>query len=193
MREQSFSLVPFPDRDIPDITITGSILRKHNLLAVRYSLSGSLEKIHYPKPASQPARKDELWMSTCFEFFLAVPNQPAYWEFNLSPSGDWNVFRMDAYRRIGFREEPSIDRLTLVIMEAIDCMNVDCLVDLNPMIDPGETLLTGITCVIQNRDGGETYWALCHPGSQADFHARESFTIRLSENDQGERSPTGHP
>jgi len=36
-----------------------------------------------------------------------------------------------------------------------------------------------ITAVLQSRDGTCSYWALLHPGPEADFHRREGFALRL--------------
>ncbi len=111
MTECSFSLIPFTAPNIPSISITGKISLQNNIITLHYLLAGKIEEILLPTKSMNPTRKDELWKMTCFEFFLAIKDQPQYWEFNMSPSGDWNVYHMDAYRRIGFREETSIQRL----------------------------------------------------------------------------------
>jgi hypothetical protein len=179
MRKNRFELVPFPDPEIPGVTITGNILRDGSLLTVQYSLSGKLEQVLFPRVNPQPGRKDELWLATCFEFFLAFPGQPQYWEFNLSPSGDWNVFHMDAYRRIGFRREESIQNPEIEIVNDIDCFKLHATIDVTPIF-AGETIIqAGVTSVIQTHQGHETYWALAHPQPQADFHLRESFLLTL--------------
>ena len=95
MTELPFSLIPFLDANVPDITIKGKILRQNNLLTIHYALTGKIEDIFLPSPTVNPTRKEELWKNTCLEFFLAVKDSSGYWEFNLSPSGDWNVYRMD--------------------------------------------------------------------------------------------------
>ena len=50
-------------------------------------------------------RADNLWLSTCFELFLAGESQPGYTEFNVSPSGAWNCYRFDDYRH-GMQPSP---------------------------------------------------------------------------------------
>jgi hypothetical protein len=180
MTRQSFSLTPFPASSIPPIAITGNLSRQNNVLALSYSLVGNLESILMPSPSAHPARKDELWKATCFEFFLALKDQPQYWEFNMSPSGDWNVYHMDTYRRVGFREETSIRWLQFEVKDEVEKLTLNVTVDLSPIIQAAQSLDVGITAVIQTRDGDETYWALVHPASQADFHLRESFTLALA-------------
>jgi hypothetical protein len=69
MTRQVFSLIPFYDVNIPDIQIKGHIAREHNRLAVHYSVSGETGQILLPTLSVHPARKDELWKATCFEFF----------------------------------------------------------------------------------------------------------------------------
>lgn len=124
-------------------------------------------------------RKDGLWASTCFEFFLALPDRPQYWEFNISPSGDWNVYCMDSYRRVGFREEALIHRLPFEVQKEAGLITLHASIDLVPLIPETELIQLGISCVIQSIEGHDSYWALIHPHPTPDFHARDSFVIQL--------------
>jgi hypothetical protein len=180
MTEHSFSLIPFPAPNIPKISITGEISLQHSIVNLRYSLYGEIENILMPTTAVNPSRKDELWRETCFEFFLAIKDQPQYWEFNLSPSGDWNVYQMDAYRRVGFREETLIPRLPFEVGNKAGEFHLTALVDLQPILPPNQLLEFGITAIIQTIDANETYWALAHPAPFADFHLRESLILGLA-------------
>jgi hypothetical protein len=180
MSKQSFLLLPFPRANVPEISITGDISRRKNQLSLHYSVAGKIENILVPSPAPCPSRQDELWKGTCFEFFLALRDQPQYWEFNMSPSGDWNVYRMDAYRRIGFQKETCIQGLSFELRNEAGSLALDMAVDLKPILPDDQPIECGITAVIQTRDGTETYWALAHPAPQADFHLRESFILALA-------------
>jgi hypothetical protein len=142
-------------------------------------LSGAIEEVLFPHLNPQPGRKKDLWRNTCFEFFLAFPDQPQYWEFNLSPSGDWNAYRMDAYRQISLQEEELVRGLRLDIRRNVDCYHLESVADISPILISEKQLLMGISSVIQTLDGHVTYWALNHPSSQADFHQRESFILAL--------------
>ena len=179
MMEHSFSLVPFPDAESPAISVSGTISREGNMLFLQYWLAGETRGVALPGPAPKPGRMDDLWKATCFEFFLAKNGQPEYWEFNLSPSGNWNVYRMDAYRRAGFRTEPLVPPLGLETQVNGDVFTLTAAVDLKYLFRTDEAMRVAIAAVIQTNDGRETYWALAHPGPQADFHLRESFTLVL--------------
>ncbi|HLO29513.1 MAG TPA: DOMON-like domain-containing protein [Anaerolineales bacterium] len=179
MTEQAFSLIPFPAPNTPDLAITGKISLCKNVLSLQYSLAGRVEDIFLPPVSTGPLRKDELWKTTCFEFFLAIKDHSPYWEFNLSPSGDWNVYHMDLYRRIGFREETLIQRLPFDFQVENSGYSLNVAVDLCPILTPEENVQAGIASIIQMKDGHETYWALLHPAPQADFHVRESFICSL--------------
>ena len=179
MTEHHYSLVPFPDPAPPGIIISGRIEREHEKLAVYYSLTGNREEILIPVSASRPGRRDQLWTETCFEFFLAIRDQPQYWEFNLSPSGNWNAYRMDAYRRVGFREEMSIEQLQVEVLKNGDCISAAVSVELSQIIPAGEIIQVGVASVIQTRSGQETYWALAHPAPYPDFHLKNSFLLQL--------------
>jgi hypothetical protein len=180
MINQGFRLIPFPGPDLPAISVHGTFSLDHLFLTLEYSLSGDLESVLLPPASSNPQRKDELWKATCFEFFLAVKGQTGYWEFNLSPSGDWNAYRIDAYRRIGFREETAISQLPFEFQKGSDEYALGVFLDLTDLITSGLEIQLGIAAIVQTKDGNETYWALVHPASQPDFHARESFILLLA-------------
>jgi len=180
MNEPSFSLIPFPASPIPNISLTGEISLQNKVIDLRYSLAGKIEDVLFPSTSMHPHRKHELWKETCFEFFLAVKEQPQYWEFNMSPSGDWNIYHMDAYRRVGFKEEASFSRLPFEVKKEAGLFHMNVLVDLDPILQPGQLLEFGIAAIIQSTDGSETYWALTHPAPFADFHLRESFILGLA-------------
>lgn len=181
MTGQSFSLIPFRNPNIPDITIKGEIFRQDNLLTIHYALTGKIEDIFLSSPSVNPTRKEELWKTTCLEFFLAIKGLPHYWEFNISPSGDWNIYRMDAYRRIGFREEMSIQQFQFNMQKHTNNFLLNAAVDLNPIIQAEQILEIGITAIVQTTEGSETYWALVHPAPEANFHLRESFILAMAE------------
>ena len=174
---QTFRLIPYPVDSLPKIDIIGEISRTENQLSIRYKVTGDIDQISLPPSSTSPSRKDGLWKATCFEFFIAIPDQPQYWEFNMSPSGDWNVYIMDEYRRVGFREEISIKQIQFEVWKEASEFFLNANVGLNPIIHHDDTLNVGITAVIQTKDKLESYWALAHPGLQADFHLREGFLI----------------
>jgi hypothetical protein len=178
--EQSFSLVPFPAPNIPAIAIIGRTWFRNNILDLQYILNGAVEQVVLLPPSVVPSRRDELWKATCFEFFLAIKDEPGYWEFNMSPSGDWNVYRMDAYRRIGFRQETAIAKLPFRIKKEFDIFSLNLSVDLSFALRPEGELQMGVTAIIQTKDRNETFWALTHPAPDADFHLRESFLFVLA-------------
>lgn len=175
----TFKLIPFPAANIPTVEITGKVTRQGSLLFLHYSVHGEIEKILVPKPIDFSTRKHDLWKATCFEFFLAIKGQPRYWEFNLSPSGHWNVYAMDAYRQVNMREESAFSQLPFEFAKTIDELSLDVAVHLSWILQPLQPLQIGITAIIQTVDGSESYWALVHPGAQADFHLRESFVIAM--------------
>ena len=176
MKKSNFSLIPFSANTAPSINITGNISRHENQLNLKYLVS-NLAAIVIPIPTANPTRQYDLWEHTCFEFFLRLKNTDKYWEFNLSPSGNWNVFRFLKYRH-DIAEETVFDSLPFNLQQ-INILELDLEVNLNQIIDPKQDLEVGITAVIENQDAQLSYWALNHPASKADFHNRASFAIDL--------------
>jgi hypothetical protein len=183
--KQEFTLLPWRSaaeldaaRNLPDLQITGSIDRSEDSLEIQYRLAGDLDVVEIAAPAQTPRRRFELWEATCLEFFLAPIGQTYYWEFNLSPSGDWNVFRLEDYRQ-GLQEETRFQSLPYEVQHQDRELSLSLTVSLEGLVDRHQPLVAAVTTVIQNRSGNFSYWALCHPGPEADFHRRDSFRIGL--------------
>jgi len=193
------------DNFTDSLTITGHLSFTEDTLEVAYQLQGDLSQLSLPSPASPPERRDLLWQTTCLELFLARRGANGYWEFNLSPSGHWNVYRLERYRE-GLTSELAYNQLPLQVKHQEQSlvqhqakspgqqvtMTLRCPLppDLrgNRVETAGETgataggrpgLEVGITAVIEHSDGALSYWALHHPGAEADFHHRGGFTIQV--------------
>jgi hypothetical protein len=179
MNDQTFKMQPFPSaKPIPDLKIAGNIARQGNQFTIHYALLGDVKEVARAAPSDTPARKHELWKDTCFEFFLGIKNSDQYWEFNLSPAGDWNVYHFDAYRQ-GMQEETAFTALPFSIQHLSDGLAIALDVELDKIVPANQAIEVGITTVIKHRDGEVSYWALTHQGTEADFHRRDSFIIAL--------------
>ncbi|MFM7264623.1 MAG: DOMON-like domain-containing protein, partial [Cyanobium sp.] len=133
--------------------------------------------------APAPQRRDELWKATCLELFLALPEQEGYREFNLSPSGDWNVYQLSGYRQ-GLQPDPAWQALPFTRRDEAGPQSPAALVAQLTTTLPADlaaapVLEAAVTAVLQLQDGSCCYWALRHPGEEADFHRRDGFALRL--------------
>jgi hypothetical protein len=179
MNGRSFSLQPFPPGNLQfSLQITGRLSRRGRVIALYYALLGPFSQVAIPTSAASPARRHGLWQETCFEFFLGMKDAPGYWEFNLSPAGDWNAYRFSGYRQ-GMVEEPALTSLPFGVKIGEDSLGLDLEVDLAGIVPAGRPLELGLAAVVKLRDGALTYWALAHPGPRPDFHRRDSFLIEL--------------
>jgi len=180
--DRSLALLCHPAAPCPAVRSleVGVSLRADGALALAYRLHGSLDRLALPAP--QPVGfADGLWQHSCFELFIGLAGDPAYREFNFSPSGQWAAYAFAGYRQ---REDvalpasaPSIslrcdgDRLTMDVLLGVPFL---------PPAAPGTTRQLGLSAVIEARDGALAYWALAHPAERPDFHRREAFTLNLS-------------
>jgi hypothetical protein len=178
MSGPSFILQPFAPADAPPpFRLTGVIARSAGQLSIHYDLLGPLGQLAIPAQTNKPARRHGLWQNTCFEFFLAVKDAQAYWEFSLSLAGHWNVYRFDAYRQ-GMQEEEGLSALPFSVCRQPGSLHLALEFEPAPLIQAGRTLEVGIAAVLKHQDGRLTYWASAHPGPRADFHRRDSFIIQ---------------
>jgi hypothetical protein len=179
MNNQAFELVPFsPVSALSDLKIAGFMGRDRNILKIRYLMMGPLEAIAIPPPTDAPSRKAELWEEICFEFFLGIQDTSKYWEFNLSPAGHWNIYRFDDYRQ-GMQEEIAFASLPFTVENTVEGVSLALDCNLDTLVPVDQRLDLAIGTVIKTKDQVFGYWALTHPGAQADFHRRDSFAIEL--------------
>ncbi|MHB8782747.1 MAG: DOMON-like domain-containing protein [Desulfobacteria bacterium] len=179
MHPQCFLLKPFPGEGNPaGVTIGGSIARRADTLSVRYEVRGNLSKVLIPAAADAPRRKDRLWEETCFELFLATVDSAEYREFNLSPSGHWNVYRFDRYRE-GMREEPAFTSLPFAVRIGPEALELSMELDVGKFIPAGETIEAGVAAVVKTVKKSTNCWALTHPGPRPDFHRGENFALEF--------------
>ena len=179
IKKNSFNLVSFDSNNAPSVSIEGVVSRLDSRLNIQYILN-SLTAIIIPETNKIPQRRYELWEHTCFEFFVRIKDTTKYWEFNLSPSRNWNVFRFLDYRS-NISEEHAFDALPFTVVRDLDLESliVEANIDLNRIVAANKNLEVAISTVVENRDGELSYWALTHPKNQADFHHQDSFTIEL--------------
>ena len=142
-------------------------------------------------PDARPAEAaDELWRHTCCEVFAGAAGDPAYLEFNCSPSGQWARYAFSDYRvrdvsrtnaatqapRINFTADAQgwtlAARLDAAALSGVEVGRIEL----------------GLAVVLEAADGGLSYLALRHAAAQPDFHRRESFALRLCDLAQEEKA-----
>ncbi|MCI5126388.1 MAG: hypothetical protein D3925_18405, partial [Candidatus Electrothrix sp. AR5] len=132
----------------------------------------------FPPPSPAPRRKDGLWQATCFEFFVAVSGSPQYWEVNLPPAGDWNVYAFTDYRQ-GMHEDTALAVLPCIVDRQAESYRLELDFPLKKLIAPDQPIDVGVSAVLLGSNGQRGFYALTHCGSQPDFHQREGFLLRL--------------
>ena len=141
----------------------------------------ALEYLAWPAEAlALPARKaphraDDLWKTTCFEFFAKPKRGETYFEFNLSPSFEWAAYGFDRYRverrPLALRRDPEISITPVGFFLGAE-LDLDMLGEAHACL--------GLSAVIEENDGTKSYWALAHPpGDKPDFHDPACFALEL--------------
>ena len=168
--------------DLP-FSLLVCVEKNESILSLEYHLTGDLNSVIFPERSKNKKRAHGLWEHTCFEAFLSIEGQLAYWELNLSPSGDWNFYSFTNYRR-DQKEEVKVECIHSEVIRATSReWTQRTSIDLS-LISNGPFIL-GLSAVIleaPEEKGGnarKTYWAICHCGHQPDFHQRDSFKLTL--------------
>jgi hypothetical protein len=184
MVQQAFTLQPFGALPAGQqaCRLEGWLERSGGSLTLEFQLQSDSpqteDAILWPRAASAPQRLDGLWQHTCLEWFVAQPQQDTYWEFNLSPSGDWNVYQLDGYRR-GLRPDPRYCALPLRSSRGAASASMLVTAPLPAALAAVQPLELAVTAVLEQRNGLISYWALQHGGPEADFHRRDGFVLRI--------------
>lgn len=144
-------------------------------LALHYFVTGNIGDVRWPE-LGQHGRSDGLWQHTCFEAFIRASAGLAYFEFNFSPSLQWAAYRFDGYRS-GMRVSEAESDPQLGTQSGTTYYALKVLLTLDLPIDA--VLRLGLSAVIEETNGGKSYWALAHPAGKADFHHADCFAYEL--------------
>lgn len=148
-----------------------SIRREPEGLRVAYMLDGEIDRLRIPSP--RPARSAErLWQHTCCEIFIARKGAAGYREFNFSPSGEWAAYEFTRYRQGASLPIPD---------PRIAVRRTSGQLEMEGTIPLSQETRIGLCAVIEDLDGGLSYWALRHAPGKPDFHHADSFALELSE------------
>ena len=153
-------------------------------IRLSYELSGTLNQLLIPAQNPIPERLDGLWKHLCFEVFIRQSGALRYWEFNISPSGDWAIYLFDGYRdnmtspQINSAPEIQINHNQSATGAALNLTLDIQLTQLDDTLTQSDLQLS-LTSVIETQDGGLTYWAHHHPAEKPDFHHPDGFVLHL--------------
>lgn len=150
-------------------------------LRLRYGLRGDTAALRIPAPAA-PVPTDGLWQHTCLEAFLAADGEPAYREFNFSPSSEWAAYRFSSERqrdKAAEAREPVWLRPPQARATTRE-LTLTARLPATALPRSPSPLRLGLCAVIEERNGQLSYWALHHPHERPDFHHPDGRALRLA-------------
>ena len=147
-------------------------------LVFTYAVSGRINDLAMPTLAAA-ARTDQLWRHTCFEAFIGTYQDVAYYEFNFAPSTQWAAYRFSSYRT-GMRVATEISAPGIAVESSPDRYILRASVQFNQgLLSQRAAWRLGISAVIEEISGNQSYWALAHQTGKADFHHSDCFTLEV--------------
>jgi hypothetical protein len=173
-------LLPFPGTN-SSFSINAETELKAALFTVKYTLKGPLKELKLATGQKLGQRRNELWKSTCFEWFIKSPDEKNYWECNVSPGGDWNIYKLSDYR-VGLTEEPlisSVDFQATKVSDQVWTLTITADLSSLKILNHGKKILVNLSTVLESQNGEKTYWSLAHTQKQADFHHPSHFVLEI--------------
>ena len=146
-----------------------------DILSLGFVLECDLSSLSIPE-TSGSRRAGGLWRHTCFEVFVMAGDGPGYREFNFSPSGEWAVYAFRGYRDGGELEVELAP--AIVVRRTMNRLELDAEIS-QDLLSPGRSLRLGLSAVVEDADGGLSYWALRHAPGKPDFHHTDAFALQL--------------
>lgn len=173
---KEFNLQPFPGKaQHEECRINVKLAKSPESLGVSFDLHARLDSLVIPLfDPSRAKRTDNLWEHTCFEIFIGSKDRESYREFNLSPSGNWNVYSFKGYRE-GMMTDPAFTSPPFDVRVVLEHgIYVTVKID-NGLVPITADTLIGISAVLELTTGIKNYWAIKHPNPTPDFHAKEGW------------------
>jgi hypothetical protein len=143
-------------------------------LVLHYCVTGKTGELRLP-PVVPAVTAHELWHHTCFEAFVGTSSGTAYYEFNFAPSTQWAAYQFDSYRS-GMRAATEIvARIKVESSPGRYTLQASLELDRLTALPRDVTLRLGLSALIEETNGRQSYWALAHPPGKADFHHSDCF------------------
>jgi len=145
-------------------------------LELSYIVTGQIRSIRMPAAVAS-TRGDGLWRHTCFEAFVRASPDAGYYELNFSPSGQWAAYQFSGYRN-GMRIADEIAGVPIRVRSSSDSYTLQASLDLDRFtgLSRDRSWRLGLSAVIEDANGGMSYWALTHPPGKPDFHHADEFS-----------------
>jgi hypothetical protein len=132
---------------------------------------------------TEAARTDGLWRDTCFEAFLRGPSSATYYEFNFAPSTQWAAYKFSGYRsNMRVATEIKAPRIVVEARRQHYMLQASLQFDETlPLASRGGAAIwrVGLSAVIKETSGQQSYWALAHPSGKPDFHHSDCFALEV--------------
>ena len=156
-------------------------------LMLTYVVTGKMGTLAMPS-VTAATRTSDLWRHTCFEAFVRHAPDGAYYEFNFAPSTQWSAYRFSDYRS-GMHVASEIGAPRIAVRASPERYVLRASLDIGgmlPSFPAGEgrgratTLHLGLSAVIEETSGRQSYWALAHPPGKPDFHHSDCFALEVA-------------
>jgi hypothetical protein len=154
-------------------------------LTLAYLVTGRIGDLAMPAPAIA-TRTDELWRRTCFEAFVRNSPGAAYYEFNFAPSTQWAAYGFAGYRN-GKREASEIKPPRITVEASSERYLLQASLELDPILPSvagggggaDAPWRLGLSAVIEEANGDQSFWALAHPPGKPDFHHPDCWVLEV--------------
>jgi hypothetical protein len=154
-------------------------------LTLAYRVTGRIGELAMPAQAVA-TRTDELWRHTCFEAFIRNLPGGAYYEFNFAPSTQWAAYGFTAYRN-GKREVSEIQPPRIAVEASSERCLLQASLELDRILPPvsgrgsgaDAPRRLGLSAVIEETNGNQSFWALAHPPGKPDFHHPDCWVLEI--------------
>jgi hypothetical protein len=145
-------------------------------LMLSYVVTGKMSNIRLPS-VMDASRSENLWQHTCFEAFVRASSVAEYYEFNFSPSTQWAAYRFTGYRS-GMSMPAEIAVPPIEVRSNFDCFELRVGLGLEGLSGLPRDIpwRLGLSAVLEDTNGGKSYWALTHPPGKPDFHHADCFS-----------------
>lgn len=180
-RASQLALVAHPQTParLPATLVADAYRVSATVLRCDFVLQADLTRLALPSRRAAE-RRDELWRHTCFEAFVSTPEASGYYEFNISPGGDWAAYQFEDYRR-GMTPAPLRTPPAVEANARPGHFALSATLELGGLgtLEHAPQLWLALAAVLEDEQGSLSYWALRHAPGKPDFHHRAAYALKL--------------
>jgi len=174
--KKNYYILKNHEKNMANITVEASFLIRNQTIQLEYKIEGEIAKYNFPQE-SQQKRVHELWRKSCFEFFFSIGDSDEYYEINISPTTEWNIYHFNSYRE-GMKEVTDISIPSINVHRGKESISLSFEVQFLAQEIVNKPFSYNLATILLNNSSLRYFFTIHRKDGDVDFHNKGKWETK---------------